>query len=288
MSDPYDAAFTVLRGQTPPRPFAPAEAVRRRGHQRAFRQTVVAGAVVFAVAAAGAGWAAVRLPHGPGRQQPAATTSPSVQPSVAPESPAPTGTGAIGTAPPPPAPSDLTALLLRPADLGPGNWQATGGAEPFEGPDEWAWAFTDCPAYRSADYPSLRQILKVTFDGYHDGQRYMTQQVHRYAPGWGTRALDDVRHVLATCPGPTAPPSPDGSATSHYAVVDTGFAGDQALLVQEDINTYGTDKKLKTDTSFAAVVRVGDLVTTVWASSNVSRDAVRALAVKAADRLRSG
>src|SRR2546423_738880 len=172
MSDPFDAAFTALRGQRPPRPFAPAAEVRRRGHQRAFRQTVVAGAVVFAVTAAGAGWAAVPLPHGPGRQQPAATPSPSVPPSVAPSSP-----------PPPPA-----------------------------------------------------------------------------------------------------PPPPDGSATTHDAVVDTGFAGDQALLVQEDIRTYGTDRKLQTDTSFAAVVRVGDLVTTVRASSNFDRNAVRALAVKAADR----
>src|SRR5690606_1996930 len=62
------------RGQPPPAPFAPPEAVRRRGRQRAQRQAVLAGVALFAVTGLGAGGIVTVLGESP---QPVDPASPS-------------------------------------------------------------------------------------------------------------------------------------------------------------------------------------------------------------------
>jgi hypothetical protein len=290
MSDRFDVAFEVLRGQRPPAPFAPAEAVRRRGRQRTIRQGLVVVAAVLAVSGVGAGWAVGRSEGGPSPVPPASSHSPTVTPSRPPGPPAPSGSAGIGT--PSPTGTGLAGGFLRPADLGTGSWQPVSGAEPFESADRWYWANL-CPAYRSADYPSLRAQLNVNTTGYRDGARFVHEHVHRYAAGKGGTALDDVRRVVTKCAGPGAPPTsprPDGTIPGRYTVLDSGFAGDGALLVREERWGYDAGGKIaeKPYTRLIAVVRVGDLVATVLLSPERDGAAAHTLATIAADRLRKG
>jgi hypothetical protein len=288
MSDRLDEAFEVLRGQQPPAPFAPAEAVRRRGHRRTVRQAVAVALAVLAVTGAGVGWAAGLAGRGPD-QGPAGGGSPTPatsQPAPTPLPSSPGGSGGVGTASP--TPTGLAGRLLRPADLGPGAWQPVHG-DSFESADRWYWANL-CPAYRSADYPSLRAMAAVEVTGYGDGTRYVHEHLHRYRAGSGPRAIGDIRALLGRCAGPTAPPtSPGAPAPTHYAVVDTGFTGDEALLVREDAWAYDNTGKIgpTPSTRLIAVVRVGDLVATVLLSPERDAAAARTLAATAADQLRA-
>jgi hypothetical protein len=285
MSDRFDIAFDALRGQRPPVQFAAPEAVRRRGARRTLRQAVAVAATVLTVSGAAVGWAAGQVNTGPDRTPPiGGTTSP---PASRPASPTPSGSASSTT--PSPTATDLAGLMLRPVDLGSGSWPRV-SSEPFESADRWYWADL-CPAYRSADYPSLRAQLTVDVTGYRAGDRYVYEHIHRYRASWGRRALDDVRSVLARCAGPTAPPaSSSGPAPSHYAILDTGFAGDEALLVREDRWGYDASGKIGSTpfTRLIVVVRVGDLVATVLLSPERDAAAARAIGVKAADRLRAG
>ncbi|WP_346534276.1 hypothetical protein [Micromonospora sp. DPT] len=294
MSDGFESTFAPLRGQQPPAPFAFPEAVRRRGRQRSQRRAVVAGLAVVAVAGvgAGAGWAA-NLGPGDGSPTPGAsrtTVAPSGTGSPSPTTPAtsappsPNGSGR-----PDPGAADLSTLMLRPADLGPGAWRKQLPSEPFSG-DTWRWADL-CAAYRSSDYPSLRRQADLDFTGYATGSAgYVYEHLHRYAGGWGPRALDDVRHVLATCAGTATPSTAPGSAAPRrFTVVGTGFAGDEALLVREEQWNY-EGEMLAADpiVTLVAVVRVGDLVGTVMFSPDRDEPYARMVATAAAGRLAAG
>jgi len=123
--------------------------------------------------------------------------------------------------------------------------------------------------------------------GYPSADRYVHEHVHRYAAGWGPRALDDIRAVLKTCAGTTAAPRPTGGPLpSNYTLVDRGFAGDDALLVREESWIYGAgDKVEKAPARLIAVIRVGDRVATVLLSPDTTAATARTLAAKAAARL---
>ncbi|MBQ0894899.1 hypothetical protein KBX37_17640 [Micromonospora sp. U56] len=298
MSDGFESTFAPLRGQQPPAPFAFPEAVRRRGRQRSQRQAVVAGlaVVAVAVAGAGAGWAANLGPGDgspiPGASRttvaPSGTGSPSVAPSpTTPATSAPPSPNGSGR--PDPGAADLSTLMLRPADLGPGAWRKQLPSEPFSG-DTWRWADL-CAAYRSSDYPSLRRQADLDFTGYATGSAgYVYEHLHRYAGGWGPRALDDVRHVLTTCAGTATPSTAPGSpAPRRFTVVGTGFAGDEALLVREEQWNY-EGERLAADpiVTLVAVVRVGDLVGTVMFSPDRDEPYARMVATAAAGRLAAG
>jgi hypothetical protein len=270
MPDQFDVAFETLRGQQPPGPFAPPDAIRRRGRQRAHRQTLVIGLAVLVAIGGGVGWAAAALDLGPDRNTnpPIGTsessTAPPTEParsSTTPPGPAPTGSGGLGT-----APADPAKLLLRVADLGPGNWQRFELNEPFSSADTWYWD-SACTAYRSTDYPSLRHIDALATIGYRHSSANVQQHVTRYAPGWGAKALDDTRAVLARCAT---------DATTRRAVLGGGFAGDESLLVREEGTGYVV---------LVAVVRVGDLVTLVKFLDTTVEAYARQVAARAADRL---
>lgn len=283
MSDEIDLLFHRLRGQRPPGPFAAPEAVRRRGRQRSQHQALAAGLAVVAMAGGGgAGLASVASVDRSVTPSPTvAPTAPSASPSTMPlpsitpsASPSPT-TDPSATALP--GPGDLSTRMLRPADLGPGSWRPRQPQEPFEG-DLWHWT-SACSAYDSADYPSLRRQADLDVTGFAAGASlespYVFEHVHRYAAGWGPRALDDVRRAVRVCPNPPDP---------RRTVVRTGFAGDEALLVREEFAPVGAPPFV----TLTAVVRVGDLVATVMFSPDRDERYAQSVATAAAQRLAGG
>ncbi|HEX2773643.1 MAG TPA: hypothetical protein VHN18_14600 [Micromonosporaceae bacterium] len=282
MSDDFESLFHRLRGQRPPHPFAVPEAIRRRGRQRSQHQALAAGLTVVALAA-GTGWAATFGPvdrstdPGPASITTApASPSPSPLPTrTPPRSPAPSATtGPSATALP--GPGDLSSRMLRPADLGPGSWRPRPPVDSFDGPDLWHWT-SACPAYDSADYPSLRRQEDLDVTGFATGTTmdspYVFEHVHRYAVGWGPRALDDVSRAVPVCV--------DAPQAIRRSIVATGFAGDEALLIREEFPAVGAEPFV----TLAAVVRVGDLVATVLFSPDRDEQYARNVAAAAANRL---
>jgi hypothetical protein len=298
MSDEFDSLFERLRGQQPPRAFAVPEAVRRRGRQRSQHQALAAGLAVVALAGGGSAGVATGVvsiddwfPPEP-TAAPTVSRSPSPVPTrTLPSSPAPSGTPGPSATTTRPDPGDLSSRMLRPEDLGPGAWQRRQPYEPFSG-DTWAWDLsTECPAYHSADYPSLRQQVAVETDGWATGASapYVYEHVHLYRPGAGPQALDDVGRVLATCPGGTPPPTtPGGPVPSRFTVLDTDFAGDESLLVRHEAWQYINDTAIEPYATLIAVVRVGDLVATVMFAPEHDAQYARAVAAAAAQRLAGG
>jgi len=287
VSDRLSSAFDSLRGQRPPIPFARPEAIRRRGRQRAVRQAVAAGFAVLVVLAGSVGLATAVLYRGSGPSYPpggtpSATTAPSTSPTPSPSAvPSPTGSGGLATA----SPVDLASLLLRPADLGHGSWQVSPPYEPFDSADLWYWHGA-CTAYRSGDYPSLRRMEQVETTGFRKGEQYVHQHLTRYAAGWGVRAFDDTRLVLRTCAG-TASPRPVPPVSPYLRTVETGFAGDEAVLVLETTFAFGAESQPLTPSSrLIAVVRVGDLLTLLAFAPGMDKAYARDLAIKAAGHLR--
>jgi len=281
MSDKLDSLFDHVRGVNPPAAFAPADQVRRRGRQRSHRKALAAGCAVFAVTAVaagvGTGWP-LRSGQDVTPADPTATDTATGTPTAA---PAPTGIPA--------------ALMLAPADLGPGTWQEF-TPEVHEHKDLWYWAEL-CAAYGSARFPSLAHQLSVQTVGYADGGQVRTpgpevvgarstviEIVERYAAGRGASNLDDVRSVIALCGTATPPP---GEAPRRYTIVDSDFAGEESVLVKIELWGFqgATVPPDPTLVDYAAVVRVGDLVATVQ-SSTQGADRVRTLAERAAARLR--
>ncbi|NJP34887.1 hypothetical protein [Micromonospora thermarum] len=275
MSDQLDTLFAGIRGARPPADFAAAEQVRRRGRQRTRRTALAAGAGVLAVTTAAAGLGAIVWPSRPDGVAPPADPTPTATapsptpptPTPSPSRPGPTGNAAGG--------------LLQPGDLGPGTWRPF-EAEQIQNPDRWFWGFWDgvCAAYRSDLFPSLRHQDSVDTVAYRSGNGDAAtsafQIVERYETGWGDGNLDDVRAVVDRC-GTAAT---DGPAI-RVTVVDTGIAGDESVLLkQEQTPADSTEPQV----DYIAVVRVGDLVTTVRAYPS-DPDRVRDLAVRAAVRL---
>ncbi|SBT44693.1 hypothetical protein [Micromonospora narathiwatensis] len=285
MSDDLDALFTAVRGTPPPAAFAPAEQVRRRGRQRRHRQVLAAGGGVLTVATVagvlGAGLTGSR-PEVVSAPAVSATSSSAASASVAPSP----STGAPSMVAGPSAPASATPLL-QPQDLGPGDWRRF-EAEQLENPDRWYWGFWEgmCPAYRSRPLLSLpRQAALQTVayrTGGTSGGASVSQIVERYAPGGGPDNLTDVRAVIDRCGQPM--PTSATPTVERFAIVDTGFAGDESLLVRQDVVQLRPSSAGTQHVDYIAVVRVGDVVTTVRAYPP-EPDRVRGLAGLAAARL---
>lgn len=296
MSDPLDAALRQLRGQPTPRPFAEPVEVRRRGRRRTIRQGVVTGVVVLAVfgAAAGAltrgdGWDE-RPPPGQRSSSPATSTSPS--PSASASSGAGSPSAASSSSQPSGSPSSsgsgrqsaTGSGTLLPADLGPGQWKAT-GHELFEGGASY-WGGPLCAADSEANHPSYTHQVSHRGVSYVDGDRRVSQAVERYQSGYGARNLTELRAAWQRCSRTTK--WPDGVAPSRYTIIDTGFAGDESMLVRiENWVFEGEDLAPTPLVSLAVVLRVGDTVTTVVPPfGSVDEGSARTLGVVAAARLR--
>lgn len=285
MSDQLDALFERLRGQSPPVPFAPAAAVRRRGRQRANRQAVSVGVAVLAVTGLGAG-SVVTLTGGPGPDPvppPAATGSRTAPAPTTPGTPAP-------TTPEPARTEVLEQWLLTADDLGSGDWVTGWEPEWFNSDPFWLWGSDLCAASRTEDYPSLADRTDLVTTAWTDGPwapgagrpvpNWVGQVMELFEPGAAEANLRDIRAAVGRCGEPVL--RTPGVEAPAVEVVGSGFAGDESLLVVQrepgDVSSY------------TAVVRVRDVVTTVRSYDvELARadDAnLRSVAVRAADRLR--
>lgn len=276
MSDQLDGLFAGVRGVRPPADFAPPAQVRRRGRQRTRRTALGAGAGVLAVTTAAVGLGAGLLPGPDGVAPPADPTPTATVPTPTATAPSP----APSPSSPPASDRNPTTALLRPDDLGPGTWRRF-EAEQMENRDRWFWGFWDglCGAYESSLFPSLphRNAMGTTAYQSPGGDTSVSQIVERYDAGRADDNLADVREVIQRCG--TAVSEPDITVT----VVGTGIAGDESLLVRQEQTPAGEGAQPQVD--YIAVVRVGDLVTTVRAYPS-EPDRVRDLAERAAARLK--
>lgn len=264
MSD-LDTLFEGLRTEGPPAPFAAAEAVRRRGRQRARRQLAAAAVgVVLATGGAGAGFAL-------------AVTG---QPPPVPPAATPTGEA---TVPP--------GWLLTADDLGPGRWSSDlwDGPE-FESEPLW-WPRESCldgpqaPAHEVATATAAFSTGPVTESA---GSDWVGQVVTRYERGTAEAAFAELRQAYERCA------RPDDPLLLAYTIVDSGFAGDESLLVRLEQRSYGEGDVVADDpyVTYLVVVRVDDAVSIVRSYDNDLRAAdpelLRALAERVAERLGSG
>jgi hypothetical protein len=277
MSDPIETALQRLRDQKPPGGFASADAVRRRGIRRTYRQIVAAGVAVLAIVGGVVTWAET---HTDRLTQPV-TTSPTPSPSgtrSATTSPTPSPSGTPSAAPP----VALTpAMFLTAADLGAGDLVIGQAGE--VGRDLWMWQDV-CQPYRRADYPSLANRAQMDWRDFTRTGGYGAgfQMIERYEPGAGPRNFDDVRARLRDCAGLHSPDPAIGNLPLRWTLVANGFAGDDAVLAKKELLLQGGRVRV----SFAVAVRVGDLVSTVWLDDVTSEAIARDIAATTAARLR--
>jgi len=123
---------------------------------------------------------------------------------------------------------------------------------PASTPPPWAWEMPQCVVYEPADYaaPEHRRSAII-----HDGS-LVVEQVEEYEAGWGPRAVEDIRAVVRDCARYEAE-----EFLEQHRVVETGFAGDESLLV-ETVRLVPP----QAETWYAAVVRYGDRVITLRGS----------------------
>jgi hypothetical protein len=263
MSDPIEATIRSLRGQEPPDGFAPADAVRRRGTRRTYRQLLTAVVAVLAVAGGVVTWAGT----GTERHVPPVTTS--VTPS---SSGTPSVRPPVALAP---------AMFLTTTDLRPENLVIGQAGE--IGRDTWMWEDI-CRPYRRADYPSLAERVQMDWRDFRrtNGVGAGVQMIERYAPSAGPRNIDDVRARLGDCDGMQSADPVVGTDPIRWTLVANGFAGDDSVLAKQEL--FQQDGPVRVSFQFA--VRVGDLVSTVQLDAGVSETTARDIAAKAAARLR--
>jgi hypothetical protein len=176
----------------------------------------------------------------------------------------PVTTSAAGAVPP----------LLEPQDLGP-DWRVD--EEVLRGDlglgivGNMCWDMYRDPSVSHASAPRTRVLTTrpasvEAAEG--DTYKYVYIEVRRFEPGWSARHLAEwVGHMDKNC---TLDPY-----TYQLTTIETGFAGDQSLLV---LFTYGTTSK------YLAVTRKGDLVVLIDAIPD--RNLVRTAAVAATGRAR--
>lgn len=147
-----------------------------------------------------------------------------------------------------------TALLLTGCQSARSGSEST-EAEPPAVTEPWAWELPDCAGYQVADYQAPTQRQQVQVSAGTDP----VQQVEVYQPGWGKRAFTEIRQVLRECANYEAggPGDPDSYRQQHL-IIDTGFAGDESLLVESM-----QMRPPELHTSYAVVVREGDQITTI-------------------------
>ncbi|MGC5018525.1 hypothetical protein [Micromonospora sp. DT47] len=272
---------------------APAE-IRARARRRTIRTAVVTPTVLALVFAGG--WAALAgRPVDRPAPAPAdsATPTPAVTTPAATPSPLPTFV----------VPGDPAWIgpeaLLQPEDVGPG--MRLHGEDSFEPRERQPWTFDltgTCPAYaglRVTAHQRYRYLRIHTVERVADynGLEAVEVEVERYSGRGAQQVLADMRKVASAC-ARSEYDSPEDSTPSHparayhrWAVLSSGFAGDESLLVRHErfVRERGTGRQMGDHTvTLLAVVRVGDLVT-VLSSGNRTEARMRELARSAAHRM---
>jgi hypothetical protein len=238
--------------------------VRRRGRRRTHRRIAAAAAAVVGLLAGGA---LVARPQESGRGEPAASPAVSL----------------------PADPSDYRGipgrLLLRPADFPPTYWYTEAPQVDGLGPFPIHIACVDSTVvFESRTHYRAERTVRF----HHEADRALvtaemrdptvgplllrrvTQNVTEFDPGWAARGIAEHRAWIDHCPGRVG---------MTYTTVDQNVGGDESVvyLVQQ---ARGANYYL-------AIVRVGDRVTVLSVSRDLSADTARDLAQKAARRLGS-
>lgn len=255
MSDPIHDALRQLRDQRPPGAFAEPEAVRRRGRRRTQRLVAAAGVAVLAL-----GTGAMLAVN--------AAVGGSVAPDGPPAQPGGGASGAPSTVAAPLPSVSAAVLVLRPADLGPGDWRPA-GSELLDGAQPWYWADL-CGDAASAALAHRVWVDVVSYRNgppgrFEDAQPRYSVIVERYRSGRAGQSLREVRDAVNRCD--------DG-----FDVAGSGFAGQESLLVRYRIPGDGDQ--------FIPVVRGGDVVATIFPPAGKDPEVARALARTVAARLR--
>lgn len=286
MYDELDQLFDQLRDQRPPVPFKPAEAVRRRGRQRAHRHAVSAGVAVLAVTGLGAGGFAVTI----GQPEPAP-----VPPIGGPVATSGLPTGGQQPQPTTPGPSRLAPSpteipgrwLLTAGDLGPdGGWTET-TSELFESDPPWFWGDL-CGEYRLADYLSLQLRVDLRTVSWESPDRRPVPRIDQMVELFdraesSATNLDDVRAITGRC-SQTPEPRGEGPAGTAYDVVREGFTGDESMLIRMAQYYFAGETIAPVPHQrYAAVIRVDRAVTTLISDDD---QLLREVAPAAAAKLR--
>jgi len=122
----------------------------------------------------------------------------------------------------------------------------------------WSWQMPHCVAYRPSQLvtPEHRRSVLVR------DRPGLTEQVEQYEAGWGARAVAEIRAVVRECGRyEYGQPGDPAGFLAQNRVLETGFAGDESLLV-ETVHLVPP----AVQTWYAVVVRHGDRVTTVRTS----------------------
>lgn len=275
---------------------APQE-IRARARRRTILTSVAASTAVALVLAGSwallAGWPDDQLgpmPAGSGTGSPAPTqavtlpTSPSALPTfVLPGNPAWIG----------------PQTMLQPEDVGPG--MRLHAEDSFEPREQAPWTFdldSTCAGYRRLGVSAHRtyeymRVHTVEREAEYNGVEAVRVEIERYPGRVAEQVMADVRKVVSACfistfDSPEAStPSHPASVTHRWSLVDTGFAGDESLLLQHEFwaRDKVTGERLgEHSLTVFAVVRVDDLITIVQ-SDNVTPDGMRQLGRSAATRL---
>jgi len=304
MSTELDRALDALRTRADAALLPPADELRARGDYRR-RLTLAATVAGVAVVALGAALGAsilrptainppVGTPTVTATPGPTAEPTPSVEPTPPPN---PTGSpihlpaGCIGDDPyvipgqgPKVAGDALPASMMLTAT----NWDRC-----------WVM-YEDVGGYlvrdpeRAVEPPPrvCREAGTYATDAQRVAGRYRSfvggpelggyQTVTRYQLGKAAQLMDEVRAAVQAC----ASYVPDGESITYYArIVETGFAGDESLIIYTSTSPTPTEETYPS--GYMAVVRVGDVVTVVEASSDLAGipALTRSLAQRAATKL---
>lgn len=306
-----ERAFEDLRAHTRSVVLPTAADLRRRGDRR--RRTRVATALVTAAAAVAVLTVSVGVPGllGSGRSlSPAAPSTVPQTPPIAPSpSPAPGPSEQPSPSPVdppeyyeesidlPPGCEDGTvalvqvrkfagdplpaSIMLRPADWGR-CYEMYADHDGYEvySPDYVRPAPALCEGYRT--YPADEHRVAGRVQEFYGGPEISgSQRVTRYAAGQAAAFMDQVRQAVSDCPAFSL----DGEPW-HVRILDTGFAGDDSMIIFIGTQPETPDKSYPG--VFQAVVRVGDLVVIVFPGFDLGGDRAYTIemAQKAVARLR--
>jgi hypothetical protein len=261
----------------------PSEIRRRGEHRRLVRRTVITGLVVVSVVGIGLGsaWAL----SGPSPAPDVATSSPPV--ASAPTTKPPTSAPTTTTTPPPTTPPPVTptpshgevappksipaAAMLQPSDVGSGYAASDSQQGDDHGAIGMMMSYCGEGDYTNADD---HRVVNRKRNVDRDDGRYVLVEVSGYQETWAARHMEDLRAVLPRCTTVDIMGDPNQRAT--LTVVDTDFAGDGAILVEETRNGV---------VQYHAVVRQADVEARLRIHIGTTQSQARAIVVAAAGRL---
>lgn len=176
---------------------------------------------------------------------------------------------ADGTAPSGSAPDGpLSTAVLKPTDIG-----RTYKLMPDTAEGGWSLDFvlSQCPLYGYPERPASLEYVYAEL-AVPDEDLWVLEGITREAPRVGSAVMGDLRAMVDRCPEIETE-----EARLALAVVDAGFAGEDAFLVETTIAGEPPD--------FSAFVRQGDLVAEVAFSPGTPQADARGIAVRAWRRL---